>query len=35
MEKLSVFITPWTKPTACHWAISDAVRRATVSSMRA
>ena len=32
---LSVFITPWQKPTACHCAISAAVRRATASSSAA
>ena len=31
---LSVFITPWQKPTACHCAISRAVRRATSSQQR-
>ena len=32
---LSVFITPWQKPTACHCAISSAVRRVTASSSAA
>ena len=32
---LSVFITPWQKPTACHCAISRAVRSATSSSSAA
>ena len=29
---LSVFITPWQKPTDCHWAITSAVRMATTLS---
>ena len=29
---LSVFITPWAKPTACQSAMSSAVRRATSAS---
>ena len=29
---LSVFITPWQNPTACHCAITSAVRMATTLS---
>ncbi len=32
MLMLSVFITPWQKPTACHCAISRAVRSTTAAS---
>ena len=32
---LSVFITPWQKPTACHCASSAAVRSLTASSKAA
>ena len=32
---LSVFITPWQKPTACHCATMPAVRSLTASSSAA
>ncbi|CFW04111.1 Uncharacterised protein [Bordetella pertussis] len=32
MDMLSVFITPWQKPTACQSAIRSAVRRVTAAS---
>jgi hypothetical protein len=35
MLMLSVFITPWQKPTACHCATSSAVRCVTAASSAA